>query len=452
MTTLFPETRRALLRRLAVEQASNRVPSLTAGLLRDGEVLWFDARGEVGGAEPTRDTQYRTGSITKTFTGVMVMRLRDEGLLDLADPLEKFVPGTAVGDRSIGALLSHSSGLRAEPAGSWWERTEREAGPEFLERVDASAVRPTPRHAFHYSNTGFGVLGELVARVRGCSWFEAVDREILRPLEMRRTTSRPEAPHAQGFAVHPWADVVLPEPEEDAGAMGAAGQLWSTFDDVARWMRFLLGDTGEVLHPDTVAEMRVPAAVDEGDEWRAGYGLGLQLSRPGGRRLAGHTGSMPGFLATVWVQPEENQGVVFMANATSGVQPALCTDLLSILDNHEPRIPEPWRPDGDVDMGLLELTGEWHWGPSPHVLRVLPGGMLDLSPMRGGGRASRFRRLDTDRWIGLDGYYAGETLHVGRDADGTPRYLDLSTFVFTRIPYDPQAPVPGGVAGWRSSC
>ncbi|MHA6801013.1 serine hydrolase domain-containing protein [Bounagaea algeriensis] len=452
MPTLFPETRRALLRRLAVEQSSNRVPSLTAGLLRDGEVLWFDARGEVDGATPTQDTQYRTGSISKTFTGVLVMRLRDEGLLDLADPLEKFVPATAVGNRSIGALLSHSSGLSAEPAGSWWERTERETGSEFLERVDETAVRPTPRHAFHYSNTGFGVLGELVARLRGRSWFDAVDREILRPLGMHRTTARPVAPHAQGFAVHPWADVVLPEPAEDAGAMGAAGQLWSTFDDMARWMRFLLGDTGEVLHPDTVAEMRVPAAVDEGDEWRAGYGLGVQLSRPGGRRLAGHTGSMPGFLATAWVQPEENQGVVFMANATSGVRPELCTDLLSILDEREPRIPQVWRPDGDVDMGLLELTGEWYWGPSPHVLRILPGGLLDLSPMRGGGRASRFRRVDTDTWLGLDGYYSGESLHIGRDADGTPRYLDLNTFVFTRVPYDPQAPVPGGVAGWRSSC
>ena len=57
------------------------------------------------------------------------------------------------------------------------------------------------------------------------------------------------------------------------------GQLWSTFDDMARWARFVLGDTGEVLHPDTVAEMRVPGSVDDGLEWRAGYGLGLQLLR-----------------------------------------------------------------------------------------------------------------------------------------------------------------------------
>jgi hypothetical protein len=69
----------------------------------------------------------------------------------------------------------------------------------------------------------------------------------------------------------------------------------------------------------------------------------------------------------------------------------------------------------------------------------------------GAGRASRFRPLAEDTWLGLDGYYAGETLKVGRDADGTPRHLDLATFIFTRIPYDPAAPIPGGVdeEGWR---
>ena len=96
------------------------------------------------------------------------------------------------------------------------------------------------------------------------------------------------------------------------------------------------------------------------------------------------------------------------------------------------------------DAGLLELTGLWHWGPAPYHLRVVPGGMLDLRPVNT-GRASRFRPLGEDSWLGLDGYYAGETLRVGRTADGTPAYLDLATFIFTRTPYDPLAPIPGGV-------
>ena len=451
MTSLLPTTERALLRRLAIEQRDGRVPSLIAGLVRDGETIWVDARGQVDGAAPTADTQYRVGSITKTFVAVLVLRLRDEGKLDLADRLDQHLPGTSVGNRSITDLLSHSSGLTAEPAGDWWERTPGAPGDEFLATVDESAVRPAPRHVFHYSNVGFGILGELVSRLRGESWVDAARREILEPLGMERTTPAPVAPHAQGWAVHPWADVLLPEPAEDHGAMAAAGQLWSTVDDMARWVRFVGGDTGEVLHPDTVAEMRAPGSVDDGDEWRGGAGLGLQLFRHGGRRLAGHTGSMPGFLATMLADPAQNSGAVFMANTTAGVSSALVLDLLDILDSHEPRIPEPWQPRSDVDPALLELTGQWYWGPTPYVLRVLPDGLLDLVPWQGRGRASRFRANGDGTWTGLDGYYAGEPLRVGRAADGTPAHLDLNTFIFTRTPYAENAPVPGGVEGWRSA-
>ncbi|MDA3627975.1 serine hydrolase [Saccharopolyspora sp. WRP15-2] len=448
LTSLLPSTQRALLRRLAVEQRENRIPSLIAGLVRDGETIWVDSRGKVGGGPSTTDTQYRIGSITKTFVAVMVMRLRDEGKLDLADKLDEHVPGTAIGNRSIGSLLSQSSGLTAEPAGEWWERTPGGSAEELLKSIDESAVRPTPHHGFHYSNVGFGVLGELVARLRGAPWHEVVQREILDPLGMKRTTTAPVAPHAEGLAVHPWADVVLSEPAEDAGAMAPAGQLWSTFDDMVRWVRFVGGDTGEVLHPATVLEMRSPGSVDDGPEWRGGYGLGLQLMRHRGRRLAGHTGSMPGFIANLWADPEDATGVIFMANTTAGVG-ALSTDLLDLLAEHEPRIPEAWEPSADVDMALLELTGQWYWGPSPYVLRILPDGLLDLAPSRGRGRASRFRPNADGTWTGLDGYYSGEPLRIGRDADGVPTHLDLNTFIFTRTPYAPEAPVPGGVAGWR---
>lgn len=448
-TSLLPATQRALLRRLAIEQSNNRVPSLIAGLVRDGNIIWVDSRGQVSGEPSTPDTQYRVGSITKSFVAVLVMRLRDEGKLDLADPLDKHLPGTAIGNRSIGELLSHSSGLTAEPAGEWWERTPGVAAETLLSRIDREAVRPNPRHVFHYSNVGFGVLGELVARLRGRPWDEVLQQEILDPLGMRRTTVSPVAPHATGLAVHPWADVVLPEPAEDARAMAPAGQLWSTFNDMARWVRFIGGDTGDVLHPDTMAEMRAPGAVDDGNVWRMGYGLGLQLLRHQGRRLAGHTGSMPGFLATIWADPAENTGVIFMANTTAGVSGTFATDLLDILEEHEPRIPAPWEPQKDVDMGLLELTGQWYWGPTPYVLLLLPDGWLDLTPWQGKGRASRFRPNGDGTWTGLDGYYAGEKLEVGRAADGTPTHLNLNTFIFTRTPYAENAPVPGGVEGWR---
>lgn len=448
---LLPTTEFALLRRVATEQASGRAPSLVAGLVRHGELVWSAARGKVDDAAPDTLTQYRIGSITKSIVAAVVLRLRDEGRLDLNDPLDRHVPGTHFGSTTVAQLLSHSGGLTSESPGGWWERTPGGSWDELNASLGPDEVKHRAGRRFHYSNVGYGVLGELVARLRGGPWLDAVRSEILQPLGMSHTTARPSGRHATGYAVHPFADVVLPEPEHDAGAMAPAGQLWSCVDDLARWTAFVGGDTGEVLHPDTVAEMREAAVIDDSGPWNSGYGLGFQLVQVNGKRLAGHTGSMPGFLACTMIDPATSTGAVAFANTTSGVGIlSLTADLIATADDHEPVLPAEWQPAA-VDTSLLELTGLWHWGPSPYHLRVLPNGWLDLSPAVGGGRASRFRPLGDDRWLGLDGYYSGETLIVGRDADGRPHHLDLATFVFTRTPYDPSAPVPGGVdeRGWQ---
>src|SRR5215218_1154338 len=117
---VLPATARTLLARTARVQRDGRAPSLVAGVVRDGGLAWSTGRGAV--AEPHTDVQYRLGSISKTVTAVAVMRLRDEGRLDLDDPLEQHVPGTPLGGRTVGQLLSHLAGASAESPGGWWER------------------------------------------------------------------------------------------------------------------------------------------------------------------------------------------------------------------------------------------------------------------------------------------------------------------------------------------
>ena len=437
---VLPITARALLARAARVQRDGRAPSLVAGVVRGGGLAWSAGRGAV--AEPHTDVQYRLGSISKTVTAVVVLRLRDEGRLHLDDPLDRHLPGTPFGDRTIGQLLAHLAGAAAESPGEWWERSPGGSLAE-LGLDDGAAVLGAARR-FHYSNLGYGLLGEVVARLRGASWDDAVRAEVLDPLGMGRTTPRPEGRAAHGCAVHPWADVVLPEPEHHAGVMAAAGQLWATLDDLGRFAAFLLGDTGDVLDPGTLEEMTVPAGVDSAAPGWSAYGLGLQVIRLDGRTLVGHGGSMPGFLAGVFVDREEGTGAVQLANTTAGLDP-LVFDLLADLRRLEPRVVDAWAPSPSPVE--LERLGVWFWGPTPHVLRAVAGAQLHLGPLPGrSGRASRFSRRDDGTWVGLDGYYAGETLRIADD------HLDLGTFVFTRTPYDPDAPVPGGVddAGWRS--
>jgi hypothetical protein len=151
---------------------------------------------------------------------------------------------------------------------------------------------------------------------------------------------------------------------------------------------------------------------------------------------------MPGFLAGVFVDREEQAGAVSLANATSGVDP-LVFGLLADLRRAEPRIVEPWTPSPSPVP--LDRLGVWFWGPTPNVLRALSGGLLHLGPLPGRvGRASRFAPRADGAWTGLDGYYAGERLRLAED------HLDVGTFVLTRTPYDPAGPIPGGVdeRGW----
>src|SRR5919198_6409021 len=117
---LLPDTEARIDELVRAAQAEGRAPSLILGVVRDGDLAYVSAAGET--PEPTPDTQYRIGSITKTLTATLVMQLRDEGRLELDDLLDRHLPGTPVGTVSIRQLLGHVSGLQGEPDGAWWER------------------------------------------------------------------------------------------------------------------------------------------------------------------------------------------------------------------------------------------------------------------------------------------------------------------------------------------
>ncbi|MFJ8147505.1 serine hydrolase domain-containing protein [Streptomyces sp. NPDC096048] len=451
---LFPATRRALLHRIAVAQAEGRTPSLVAAVVRGGRAVWHGARTSVDGHGPDENVQYRIGSITKTFTAVLVLRLRDEGLLDLGDSLEKYLPGTGAGEATIAELLAHSGGLAAESPAPWWERTPGSLRPELADVLGKQPLLHPVGRRHHYSNPGYTLLGALVEKLRGAPWEDVLRREVLEPLGLDRTTGRPRAPHAGGWAVHPWADVMLTEPAEDLGRMAPAGQLWSTTGDLARFAVFLARGDDRVLSVETVREMRAPAAAAEAADVLDGaaYGLGLQIQRRDGRLVVGHSGSLPGFLANLTISVEDDVAAVVLTNCTSGpLLAGVGADLVRIVAEAEPRIPEPWRPLPEVDAAVLELAGQWYWGTHAFALRLTADGGVSLEPLSGNGRRSRFRKNADGTWTGLEGYYAGELLRAVRRLDGTVSHLDLGSFVFTRQPYDEGAPVPGGVdpEGWR---
>jgi len=405
--------------RLVALQGGGRLPSIVGGVLRDGVLV------EAAAVNSTLEHAYRIGSITKTFVAVLVLQLRDEGELDLADKLGQYVPESGYAEARIVDLLSHASGMQSEPVGSWWERSPGVGAVDLVAANDGSRAVASPGEFFHYSNLGYGLLGEVVARLRGDSWWNVVAARLLAPLEMSRTTYLPSAPQAQGYSVEHSTGVLVREPHADTGAMGPAGQAWSTVSDLATWASVLAGRRPEVLASETAAEMRA-GRLDPG------YGLGLRHCSVGSRDLVGHTGSMPGFLASLFIEPDSGDGAVALANATTGLD---CDTVPEALLGPGPG-PEPrWEPTRHVPAEVRGLLGVWFWGNTALDLRW-HNETLQVWRMQAGTLSDVFVLRD-GALVGVSGYHRGETLSQH------PHHLECATFVYTRTPYDPRAPIPG---------
>lgn len=436
--TLTARTATRIDELVASAQSEGRVPTLVLGVVRDGQLAHVSAAGDVQG--PAADTQYRIGSITKTFTATLVMRLRDEGRLGLGDPLERHLPGTPVGQASIRQLLGHASGIRREPGGPWWEREPGVPLDTLLESLDEDLLVHPPYRTHHYSNLAYALLGAVVSRITGEAWVDLVAKRLLAPLGMSRTTYHCEEPFARGYVVHPWHGTLREEPRHDSGAMAPAGQLWSTIADLACWAGFLAAPSPGVINPDTVAEMTVPVMITDPGAWTDGYGLGLQLTRRGERILVGHGGSIPGYLAKLLVHRSSGTGVTVFGNVyNAGVSlTELCGEVIEEILEREPTPAAPmWRPATAPPEDIAPLCGRWWFMGLECEATYDPGREeLVIRSMEGGSTLVPWRFLaeSPDVWRCVSGMNDGERLIVCRGPDGAVTALDIATFEFTRDP------------------
>ena len=429
---------RDLERRVREAQSQWHAPAVSAGIVRDGVLVWST---HVGSARldpviaPTDDTQYMIGSITKTFTAVLIMALRDAGRLSLDDRLEKFLPQTRHGAVTIRQLLSHDSGLQREPVGRIWENLNAPDQERLLRELeDAEQVLPA-HFAFHYSNLAFGLLGQIVQQLEGQQWGDVVTERILAPLEMKNTGLAPDdAGRALGYQVHPHTGVATVEPQFDLKATAPFGGLWSTVADLARYAAFVADPIEEILLADTLDEMCRPLTMTDVDGWARAYGLGYDLQRTGERVLVGHGGGMPGFLAGLRVRRQDRVGAVVFTNCTAGAETTvLAGSLVNAVLDAEPSLATVWTPSqGQPELdGML---GSWWTEGSEIVFEVrdnvlwsrIPGG-LPLAD-------TRFARVDGDRFRAVAGRERGELLEITRGLGGDVERMHFATYALTRAP------------------
>jgi len=424
-----PDSLQPALDRLLRERQADRLPSVAATVVRDGVTVWSAAVGSASyeeEREATPDTQYRIGSITKTFTATAIMQLRDTGALDLDDRLEQHLPGIENGSPTIRRMLCHLSGLQRE-AGEMFVTGVSPTEDELIASMSEVEFVLEPAQAHHYSNLAFALLGQVVARKSGMPYTQYVDERIIEPLGLTRTSWTAQPPKAQGYLVDEYARTVWKEPETDLAGATAAGQLWSTVEDLGRWATFLARGADGVLDAKTNEEMWFPQLMYFPHDWVLGWGLGLMLFNHEGTIYGGHGGAMAGHLAGVYVDRKTQTGAAALTNSgTRAEMDTLALTLAAKAKELWPEPIEPWRPEQDPPPEVRTILGRW-WSEGTEFVFWWEGGALKAKVV--GTPACRgettFER-EGDGWRASAGRERGERLRV--EGDG----MIWSGYAFTR--------------------
>lgn len=274
-------------------------------------------------------TRFRLASISKQFTAAAVLKLQDEGRLRTSDAVCKWIQPCpeAWGSLTVSHLLSHRSGipdLMARPA--WGERRVTEASLEELTSETLSyGLQFSPGSRIRYNNAGFNLAADIVERASGMSFAAYLDTVFFRPLGMKDTGLGDVAADggviAMGYAN--LREGLIPQTRPNVSIVVGAGALYSTLDDLHKWMRAL--HQGQVLSAAAYAEMTADHAppLQEGDTRRPerqwGYGvfvmpLGIEVQPSFHDRQIFHTGSWAGFRNLATYQPESDVTVIVLSN------------------------------------------------------------------------------------------------------------------------------------------
>ncbi len=320
---------------------------LSVAVVRDGKLVFAQGYGKKS-LEPQAPadgrTAYAVGSVTKQFTCACVLLLAEEGKLSVRDKVAKYYPNlTRAADISLYDLMTHASGYPDYyPLDFVDRRLEKATAVDrLIEEYATGKLDFEPGTRWSYSNTGYMILGRVVEKASGESFASFVGRRILKPLGMEDSTFEPAK--LGGRAARGYTSFALGEPEpavpEADGWLVAAGGLWSTAPDLAKWDIALM--EGKLLTPASWKLMTEPRELADGK--LKGYGCGLDVSLRANEKVLRHGGAVSGFLATNVLLPRTKSAVVVLTNGDhvgdSSIPEALTALLLKPGDGPEVSAP-----------------------------------------------------------------------------------------------------------------
>jgi CubicO group peptidase (beta-lactamase class C family) len=326
--------------------ASRHAPGLVYGIVKDGRLILVRGAGiqDIERRRPvTPDTRFRIASMSKAFTALAILRLRDEGKVALDAPAETYVPElkawrypTSDAPRiRVRDLLHHTAGLVED--NPWGDRQQPLSEADFSAMLAAGMpFAQTPALGMEYSNVGYALLGRIVGTASGSRYQDYIGRTLLGPLGMASTgydvLTGPQDIRALGYR---WQDDAwVREPDMADGTFGAMGGLQTTANDFAKWVAFLLSawpardgaDAGPVKRA-TVREIVQgvnfargvdrPAILGTPCRQANAYAMGWQsIDDCDLGRVLVHGGGYPGYGSTVMLLPDAGVGVFAFSNRT----------------------------------------------------------------------------------------------------------------------------------------
>ena len=317
-------------------------PSASIAVVRDGTIAYTHAYGSAV-TEPvvpaTPEMQYSVGSISKQFTAAAILILAEQGKLSLDDTVSRWLPElTRANEVTLREVLSMTSGYQ-----DFWPQDyvmPPMLQPTTVQQIlDGWARKPLdfdPGTKWQYSNTNYVIAGAIVEKVSGMPLVEFLGQRVFGPLNMKTVVNSDQAPLGAGepmrylrYALGP----VRPAPKEGRGWMFGAGELAMTASDLARWDISMIDQS--VLKPASYRAMESEVLLADGVA--TGYGLGVQVSAPGGRRLISHSGEVSGFTAQNSVYPDDRTAVVVLTNldatsASGQIANRIAADLFTVTD------------------------------------------------------------------------------------------------------------------------
>jgi CubicO group peptidase (beta-lactamase class C family) len=372
--------------------AQGHVPGAAWGIIVDGRLAHTGTAGfrDVDSKAPVgSDTVFRIASMTKSFTAMAILKLRDEGKLSLDDPAERYVPElnglaypTTDSPRiTIRHLLSHAEGF---PEDNPWGDRHLADSEEALSAMLRSGIpfSNAPGVAYEYSNYGFAILGRIVANVSKMKYGDYVAANILKPLGMVSTTlEQAEVPAQQLAHGYRWEDARWKdEPLLSNGSFGSMGGMLTSLSDLGRYVGVLLsawpardGAEDAPVKRSSLREMQqvwrpAPASVSRDAAGAVqftagGYGFGLRVSQTCAfRHVVAHSGGLPGFGSVMTWLPDYGVGFIAFGNLTYTGWGRVATSVFDTLVKKgglQPRSPTPSPALTDARSAVSKLVVQW---------------------------------------------------------------------------------------------